>query len=277
MGRTLGIIAGGGDLPRVVAESARHSGRPVFVLALGEFADGWITGFNHETIAYGEFKKAIKALRDADCGDVIMLGKVERPNFSAVKVDSKALLALPKVTAAALKGDDALLRFFVDFFESEGFHPVGVTEAAPGLIAGIGPIGERTPSDEHRADIASALKIVHALGALDVGQGAVVCAGLTLAVEAAEGTDAMLGRIPQLRETLRGTPEKKRGVLVKALKPVQDRKTDLPVIGVETVEKAAQAGLAGIAIEAGAALIMDRAAVAAAADRLGLFVIGIAV
>jgi DUF1009 family protein len=276
VGATLGIIAGGGDLPRVVAESARDSGRPVFVLALGDFAGNWITRFNHEVIAYGEFKKALNALRGADCGDVIMLGKVERPNFSAVKVDSKALLALPKVTAAALKGDDALLRFFVDFFESEGFHPISVIEAAPALVAGVGLIGRFSPSAEDDADIAAALKVVRALGAVDVGQGAVVCAGLTLAVEAAEGTDAMLTRIPDLRETIRGTPAKRRGVLVKALKPTQDKKTDLPVIGVTTVENAAAAGLSGIAIEAGAALVMDRKAVAETANRHGLFVMGFA-
>ena len=112
------------------------------------------------------------------------------------------------------------------------------------------------------------------MGALDVGQAAVVCDGLPLAVEAAEGTDAMLLRIPTLRESLRGTADKKRGVLVKGLKPLQDAKTDMPVVGVETVRNAAAAFLAGIAVEAGAALVLDKAAVAAEADRLGLFVIG---
>jgi DUF1009 family protein len=116
---------------------------------------------------------------------------------------------------------------------------------------------------------------VHALGALDVGQGAVVCDGLALAVEAAEGTDAMLKRIADLRESLRGTAEKKRGALVKALKPTQDAKTDMPVVGVATVKNAAAAFLAGIAVEAGQALILDKRAVAAEADRLGLFVTGI--
>lgn len=274
---TLGIIAGSGELPRVVAESVRASGRDVFILSLSGSAGEWIKNFAHEEIGLGEFGKAIKALKGAGCSDVTLLGKVERPDFAKVKVDAKAMFQLPKIIGAAAKGDDALLRFFVDFFEREGFRPVGVTEAAPSLVAGVGPLGKILPQAEHQADIASALKVVHALGALDVGQGAVVCAGLTLAVEAAEGTDAMLSRIPQLREVIRGTPSNRRGVLVKALKPVQDKKTDLPVVGVQTVENAANAGLAGIAMEAGAALIMDRAAVAAAADRLGLFVIGIAV
>jgi DUF1009 family protein len=123
--------------------------------------------------------------------------------------------------------------------------------------------------------MARAFAIVKALGALDVGQAAVVCEGLALAVEAAEGTDRMIERVTTLREALRGTPQDRRGVLVKALKPTQDAKTDMPVIGVATVERAAAAGLAGIGLEAGGALIVDKAAVAARADALGLFVTGV--
>src|SRR6202012_5388370 len=138
-----------------------------------------------------------------------------------------------------------------------------------------GPLGKFTPNDDHQKDIAQAFSIVRALGALDVGQAAVVCEGLALAVEAAEGTDAMIARLTSLKDNLRGTPEKKRGVLVKALKPTQDAKTDMPVVGVATVQNAAGAFLAGIAVEAGKALILDKRAVAAEADRLGLFVTGV--
>ena len=111
-----------------------------------------------------------------------------------------------------------------------------MAEAAPGLIAAEGPLGRlRADAEQDAAISRSASRSSRALGALDVGQAAVVCEGLALAVEAAEGTDAMIARIANLREHLRGTPEKKRGVLVKALKPTQDGKTDLPVIGVQTV------------------------------------------
>jgi hypothetical protein len=150
-----------------------------------------------------------------------------------------------------------------------------VAQAAPALVADEGALGRIAPGADHSADIIQAFKIVHALGALDVGQAAVVCEGLALSVEAAEGTDAMLSRIAGLRESLRGTPARKRGVLVKALKPLQDAKTDMPVVGVQTVRNAAAVFLAGIAVEAGAALILDKAAVAAEADRLGLFVVGV--
>jgi DUF1009 family protein len=276
MSSTLGIIAGGGDLPRAVAHSAREAGRGVFVVALrGCMTEDWATEFPHDWVSLGEPGRAFKALKGAGAGDVLLAGRVDRPKFSDLKLDAKGVMVLPRVIAAARKGDDALLRFMVGMFEQEGFRAVGVAEAAPGLICGEGALGRIAPNDDHKADIAQAFAVVRALGALDVGQAAAVCEGLTLVVEAAEGTDAMIARIGTLRANLRGTPDSKRGVLVKALKPTQDAKTDMPVIGVSTVGNAGAAGLAGIALEAGKSLIVDKRAVAAEADRLGLFVVGI--
>jgi len=272
---TLGLIAGGGDLPRAVAQSARAQGRGVFVVALSGLCGDWVKDFPHATVALGEPGHALKALKNAGAQDVLLAGRVERPKFSELKLDTKGIMVLPRVIAAARQGDDALLRVLTALFEAEGFRAVGVGEAAPGLVADEGALGRLVPNDDHKADIARAFAIVRALGALDVGQAAVVCDGLALAVEAAEGTDAMIARIAQLRDSLRGTPEKKRGVLVKALKPTQDAKTDMPVIGVETVRRAAKAGLAGIALEAGKSLIVDKRAVAAEADKQGLFVVGV--
>jgi DUF1009 family protein len=219
-------------------------------------------------------KKTFKFLRDHDCKDVLLAGRLARPRFSDVKPDSKAFILLPRILSAARKGDDALLRVIVDIFEAEGFRTIGVEEAAPGLLATAGTLGRVTPSSDDEADIAHGVKIVRRLGALDVGQAAAVCAGLVLAVEAAEGTDAMIARVASLPEAIRGTREKPKGVLVKALKPRQDRKTDLPVIGVQTVLNVVQAGLAGIAVEASRALIVNRPAVIEAADAAGLFVVG---
>jgi DUF1009 family protein len=271
----LGIVAGGGDLPRAVADSAQAAGRALFVLALRGLADDWVSRHAHQWVSLGEAGKALKALRDAGCEDVLLVGRVARPKFSEIQLDAKSILLAPRVFAAALKGDDALLRSLVDIFEREGFRAVGVADAAPGLVAGEGAIGKYSPTGEHETDIAAGLRIVSSLGALDVGQAAIVCAGLTLAVEAAEGTDAMIGRISLLPEHIRGTRENPRGVLVKAAKPIQDRKTDLPVIGVTTVANAAAVGLAGIAVEAGSALIVDKEAVRAAADAAKFFVVGV--
>lgn len=274
MSRALGILAGGGDLPRAVAESAREAGRPIFIIGLQGSAEDWVNGYAHEWVALGETGKAFRALKNAGCSEVLLVGQVERPKFSEIRLDAKSVLLAPRVIAAALKGDDALLRALVDLFEREGFRAIGAAEAAPGLVAQEGPIGRLKPSSAHASDIELGFKVVRALGVLDVGQAAIVCNGLTLSVEAAEGTDAMIARVAGLPEHIRGTPSKRRGVLVKAPKPIQDRKTDLPVVGVKTIANAAAVGLAGIAVEAGGALIVDRNAVAAAADAAGLFVIG---
>jgi UDP-2,3-diacylglucosamine hydrolase len=270
----LGIIAGGGELPRAVARSARDSGRNVFVVGLRGAADPEIAEFPHDWISLGEAGRLFRLLRTHDCGDVLFAGQVSRPKLSELKVDAKGMLLLPRVIAATRAGDDALLRALMDIIAEEGFHAVGVADAAPGLVAPQGVLGRAKPDPNHDKDVALGVKVVRSLGALDVGQSAVVCAGLVLAVEAAEGTDAMILRVCGLQENMRGSEAHPRGVLVKALKPTQDGKTDLPVIGVQTVENARRAHLAGIAMEAGRTLIVDRAAVAAAADAANLFLVG---
>jgi DUF1009 family protein len=273
---SLGIIAGGGALPRAIAQSVREAGREVFVVGIiGSLGEDWVQDFPHAFLSPGEPGRIIKALKGAGVSQVLLAGRVDRPKFSDLKLDIKGVALLPKAIAAAKKGDDALLRFIVGICEDEGLAAISVADAAPGLVCGDGPLGRVVPTAASRDDIAAAFKIVRTLGALDVGQAAVVCEGLALSVEAAEGTDAMLARIGSLRENLRGAPGKLRGVLVKALKPTQDAKTDMPVVGVETVRGAHAAHLAGIALEAGASLILDKAAVAAEADRLGLFVVGV--
>jgi UDP-2,3-diacylglucosamine hydrolase len=272
---TLGIIAGGGDLPHAVAQSARDAGRDVFIVALAGIAGDWIRDFPHETASLGEMGKALRALKEHACHEMLLVGRVDRPRFADLKLDAKGAMVAPRVIAAAFRGDDALLRSLVDIFEGAGHHVVSVADAAPGLVMRAGVIGRIRPSPEQEADITHGFAVVRALGALDVGQAAAVCDGLVLAVEAAEGTDAMIKRIATLREALRGQPGKPRGVLVKAPKPVQDRKTDLPVIGVETVRNVAASHLAGIAVEADGALILDRARVIEAADAAGIFVTGI--
>src|SRR5580658_3225737 len=221
---TLGIFAGGGDLPLAIAESAQEAGRPVFLLGLKGSAGPEIERFPHDCIAMGETGRAFKLLHTPNCGDLLLACRVARPKFSEIKLDAKSVMALPKILNAARKGDDALLRAVVAMFEADGFRMVGVADAAPGLLAKEGVLGKVRPSALHETDIALAAEAVRRLGALDIGQAAVVCEGLVLAVEAAEGTDAMIARVGSLPEAIRGTSAKRRGVLVKALKPAQDRK-----------------------------------------------------
>jgi DUF1009 family protein len=270
----LGIIAGGGELPLAVAKAAREEGRDVFILALAGAADSAVEQYSHAWNSLGEVGRAMQLLRDHGVDEVLLAGKVARPRFSDVKLDLKGARVLPRVLAAARRGDDALLKCMVALFEDEGFRAIGVAEAAPSLLIDPGALGRRVPSENDLADIKVAVEVVRLMGTLDIGQAAAVCDGLVLAVEAAEGTDRMIERVTSLPTAIRGVPGKPRGVLVKAPKPQQDGKTDLPVIGTQTVANAAAAGLAGIAVEARRTLVLGRQEVCAAADREGLFVYG---
>ncbi len=271
----LGVLAGGGALPITIAEGARAAGKGVFLLGLKGWADPTdLARFDHDWVGVGEVGKMFRRLRDHGCDAVAFAGVVRRPDFASLKVDWRGARELPKLAAAAGRGDDALLRCVVRLFEGEGLMVLGAGDVARQLTAPDGPIGAHAAGDAHQGDIALAFDVARALGAFDVGQGAVACDGLVLALEAQEGTDAMLRRVRDLPEAIRGTPQARRGVLVKVAKPNQERRVDLPTVGVATVEGAAAAGLAGIVVEAGGALIVDRDAVAAAADAAGLFVQG---
>ncbi len=272
----LGLIAGGGRLPVELAERCVAAGRPLFVVRLRGFADPELQAFDGAEVGLAELGGAFAALKRAKAQAVCLAGLVARPDFSALKPDLRGLRALPGAISAARQGDDALLRFLLGEFEREGFRVEGAHEVAEALTLGPGPLGRYPPSETELADVRRAMDVARALGALDIGQGAVVCDGLVLAVEAQEGTDAMLRRVAELPEAVRGADGKRRGVLVKALKPIQERRIDMPAIGARTLEHAAAAGLAGVAGEAGGVLLIDREAVIETADRLGLFVLGVA-
>lgn len=268
----LGLVAGGGALPLALARRCTAAGRPLFVIRLRGFADApGLDAFPGAEAGLAELGRCLELLRAAGCRAVCFAGVVARPDFAKLKPDLRALRELPRVIAAARHGDDALLRAVLETFAREGFRIEGAHEVDAGLALGAGPLGALPLPLEHAADAAKALAIARAMGALDIGQGAVVAQGVVLAVEAQEGTDAMLARCTALPEAVRGMG----GVLAKAPKPMQERRVDLPVIGVATLEAAAAAALAGVVGEAGAVLVIDRTATAAAADRLGLFVVGL--
>jgi DUF1009 family protein len=205
---------------------------------------------------------------------VVFAGNVSRPDFKNLKLDFKGLSLLPKVISEARKGDDALLRVLVGEFEKNGFHVIGSDEAHASLLAPAGLIAGPPPSEAMMQDMRVAARVAAATGTLDIGQGCVVCDGLVLAVEAQEGTDEMLRRCAALPAAIRGAEGARRGVLAKRPKPVQERRIDLPTTGVSTVELAAAAGLAGIAIEAGGALMLNRPRMEQRAAELGIFIYG---
>jgi DUF1009 family protein len=271
----LGLIAGGGSLPVEIADYCERAGRPLFVVRLKGFAGGELTPYAGAEIGLAELGKCFKALKRAGCKAVCLAGNVSRPDFSKLLPDLRGLAVLPAAIAAARKGDDALLRLMVGEFEKEGFRVEGAHEVMGDLSLPLGLLGRAAPEADDQHDAERALEVARAIGRLDVGQAAVVCRGLVLAVEAQEGTDAMLARVAELPEALRGRPEAPAGVLAKAPKPIQETRVDLPTIGLATVQAVARAGLAGIVGEAGRLLVLDREAVIALADELGLFILGV--
>jgi DUF1009 family protein len=276
-GSPLGIVAGGGALPLQLAEHAHAAGRGVFILGVAGFADpALVQRFGGVSLSIGETGKQITALKHAGCEDLVFAGVVKRPDLASLKFDARGAMLLPKLVAAAMKGDDALMRTVVEAFEEAGFRVIGADDVLGRLLALPGPLGRLAPGVDNWRDIRRAAEAAAAIGALDIGQGAVSCDGLVLAVEAQEGTDQMLRRVAGLPQEIRGHATARRGVLVKRPKPQQERRIDLPTIGLTTVQAAADAGLAGIAIAAGATLVLDSSDVAQKADELGLFVYGFA-
>jgi hypothetical protein len=267
----LGIVAGGGPLPGRLIEACRRTGRPVFVLAFhGQTDEGDLAGLPHKWSRLGAFSDNLRAMHEAGVEDLCLAGRFRRPSWKEMRPDLRAAAFLARI-GFHLLGDDALLQALRrELEEREGFRLVGPHEILGDLLAEAGCLTRAEPDEAARADIRRGLEVARALGRLDVGQGAVVQEGVVLAAEAAEGTDAMLERCALLKRDGPG------GVLVKARKPQQDDRIDLPTIGTATVAAAASAGLRGIAVEAGAALVVDRAAVAEAADRAGLFVVALA-
>lgn len=271
----LGLIAGGGGLPLEIARHCERSGRPLFVIRIKGFAGEDLAPFAGAEVGLAELGKCIKALKRAGCGAVCLAGIVKRPDFMTLLPDARGLALLPAAIGAARRGDDALLSLLVREFEKEGFVVEGAHEVMDDLTLPAGPLGALTPTLEQAADAERALQVARLIGGEDIGQAAVVCAGVVLAVEAQEGTDAMLARVAGLPDHLRGRVGEARGVLAKAPKPGQELRVDLPTIGVATVTAAAQAGLAGIVGEAGRLLVLDREAVISRADALGLFILGV--
>jgi DUF1009 family protein len=226
------------------------------------------------TPGIAEFGKILSALKKAGCTGVCFAGTVSRPDFKTLKPDLKGAALLPGIIAAATQGDDALLRKILSVFEAEGFRIEGADDILGGETLPGGALGAVQPTEAQLSDLRKALHVAEKAGELDIGQGAVVCDGLVLAVEAQEGTDAMLVRVAGLPADLRGSAADRKGALGKAPKPIQDLRVDMPVIGARTVEMAAAAGLAGVGGVAGKLILIDKAGLLETADRLGLFVWG---
>jgi DUF1009 family protein len=272
--RKLGIIAGGGELPVVLAEHCAAGNRAYFVARITPYADAALNAHPGSDNGLGHMGGRMKAMREAGVDAVVLIGQVPRPDVSKLDLDDGAVAMLPAIMAALPQGDDALLRAILSEHERAGFRVVGAEAVMGELLAPEGAWGALAPTPAQLKDIAKGAQVAHAIGAFDIAQGVVVCDGHVLALEAAEGTDEMLKRVAGLPIALRGAPERRRGVLVKRPKPIQDLRIDLPVVGMRTLEGAVAAGLAGIAVEAHGTLAVRRGDMIAEADKNGLFLYG---
>lgn len=260
----LGILAGGGTLPKRLIEHCRDSGRECFVIAFESHCDaGTVAGVAHAWCRLGAAGDILSALRTTGVREIVLAGRIRRPSLRDVRPDMQGWKILARLTPSFFGGDDKLLRAVADVLEREGFHIVGVHDVIQDLLAPRGVLGRVPPGAGALRDIAHGIAAARELGARDLGQGVIVRDGRVVAEEDAAGTDALIRRAAG-----------KGGVLVKMRKPQQDTRMDLPAIGPDTVRLAAEAGLVGIAVEAGHALILDRAETVRAADAAGLFLVG---
>jgi UDP-2,3-diacylglucosamine hydrolase len=272
----LAMVCCGGSIPFAVADTVQRRGRRVVLFACRGWADpGAVKRYPHHWIAVAQLGRFCRLARKEGCRDVVFIGTLVRPSVAQLRLDWGTVRALPQILRAYRGGDDHLLSRVARIFEGLGFHVVGAHEIAPEILMPEGPLTRQQPTARDQSDIAHALALLAATGQFDVGQAAIVADGRVLAIEAAEGTDQMLKRIADLRREGRIHLPIGSGVLVKAPKPQQDQRIDLPAIGPSTVEGVVRAGLAGLAVVAGAAIIAQPEDVARAAEAAKIFVVGV--
>ena len=267
---TIGILAGGGVLPARVAESAYAAGYQVYILGFEGFAEAnVIESWTHDYVRLGQVGRILTLLRRHGCEDLVLIGHVRRPSLSSLRPDIEGARILTRLGRALFLGDDGLLGALVRILGEEGFRVRGAHEFLQHSMSTPGILSRSIPDTQAMADIKQGITVVRTLGVLDIGQGCVVQNGVVLAVEAIEGTDRMLMRAGECRQPGKG------GVFIKLLKPGQEKRIDMPTIGLKTIEISVAAGLRGIAFEAGNVLIAEKEKCVAMANKYGLFLIAV--
>jgi DUF1009 family protein len=272
----VGLIAAGGVMPFAVADSLTARGiNPVLFALRGACDPVRVERFRHHWISVGQVGRAVKLFRAENCRDLVFIGTLVRPALSEIRLDWGTLRVIGRLLAAFRGGDDHLLSGIGRILEQDGFRMVGIKDVAPDLLMPEGCLTLKSPDENAAADIAKGRDVLRALSAFDIGQATVVIDGHVIGVEDIEGTDGLLARVARLRAEGRIRARTARGVLVKAPKSGQDLRFDLPTLGPRTIEGAAAAQLAGIAIVAGNTIVVEPQAMIEAADAAGLFVTGL--
>lgn len=261
----LGVIAGRGALPVEVAEGARREGRRVVCIdafnadpRLRELAD------EYRTVPLGHLGAMVEAFRARGVKEIVLAGKVEKLAASGgVALDALGMRVASRLTDF---GDASILRALVTALEESGFVVAAQARYAGHLIAAPGVLGRRAPSPAEQRDIEFGARIASAAASMDVGQAAAVRGGMVIAVEAAEGTDAMIARAGALAPG---------AVIVKVGRPGQDPRYDLPAVGPQTIAGVAAARGAVLAVEAHSTLVFDRDRVVADADAHGIALVAV--
>ena len=267
----LGVIAGNGRLPFEVLRAARDRGLEVAVAAIEANTDPAIESLANGPftwVAAGELERLIAFLKGSGARQVVFAGGITKPELlrdpAALRPDARALGLLARLVD---RGDDAILRAVAGELESEGLEVVASTVHLGERLTPAGPLTACPVDPRMTSDLELGLRVAHALGVHDVGQSVVVKEGTVLAVEAVEGTDASIRRGAGIGGA--------GAVVVKASKPGQDLRFDVPAIGPATIEVAVEAELAAIGLEAGRTIVLEREQTLPAAERAGIAVIGL--
>ena len=272
---TVAIICGGGAFPAAIADAVLAQGRPVYLFLVKGFADAALERYPHEWVKIGALAKFVASSRKHGAKDIVIIGSSVRPRLSQIGFDWKSALLLPRLARMFLGGDNSLLSGVAKIFEENGLTVRGAHEVAPQILMPEGLATRLLPNAKENEAIEAGRDLLRAIDGFDVGQAVVVAGKRIVAIEGAEGTQGLLARVEEMRRNGRLRLGAREGVLVKLPKPSQDRRLDLPAIGIDTIAQAKAAGLAGIAVEARGSIVVDAQKFVEAAELAGLFVVAL--
>ena len=273
------IIAGNGSMPGEIHDAMTAKGlSPVLVGVRGEVSPELSRNCDR-VLSYGQLGSLFDLLEKEGVRHLVFAGGiVKRPDFGTLKPDMATLREMPSLLKIILGGDDSVLGKIAAFMAKRDIAVIGVKDVAPGLLAAQGQIAGPPLRGRMPKLLAQSLRLAwqgaRAVGSLDAGQGCIVEDGRVVALEGAEGTDAMIRRLGELRKQKRLNRNPDWSVLVKVAKPGQDMRADLPAIGPGTIAGAHENGLNYLAVEAGNAVVLGRAKLTALASQHGVRVAG---